>query len=131
MEAMMVNKFTGRVALITGGSGGIGRVVSLRLARDGFAVALNYAGNSQKAEEVAGEIRSTDGQALVLQADVSNEADVDRLFKQTVEAFGGLGVVVRSAGVMPLMAIGEGDVAVFERMMGTDLRGAGMVWRAA
>jgi 3-oxoacyl-[acyl-carrier protein] reductase len=128
---MMANKFSGRVALITGGSGGIGRVVSLRLARDGFAVVLNYSGNSQKAEEVAGEIRSKDGQALVLQADVANEADVDRLFKQTVDAFGRLDVVVHTAGIMPLMTIAEGDLAVFDRVIATNLRGTFIILRAA
>src|ERR1051325_11366020 len=64
-----------RVALVTGGSGGIGRVVSLRLARDGFIVVLNYAGNAEKAEQVANEIKAADGQTLSIQADVSNEAD--------------------------------------------------------
>ena len=127
----MANKFTGRVALITGGSGGIGAVVSSRLASDGFAVVLNYAGNSAKADEVAEKIRSADGQVLTIQADVSNEADVERLFKETINAFGRLDVVVHTAGIMPLMTIAEGDLAVFDRIMTINLRGTFIVLKAS
>ena len=73
-----------KVALVTGGSGGIGRVVSLRLAKDGFTVVLNYAGNAAKAEQVANEIKATGGRTLIVQADVSNEADVERMFKKSL-----------------------------------------------
>jgi 3-oxoacyl-[acyl-carrier protein] reductase len=112
-----------RVALVTGGSGGIGRVVSLRLAKDGFSVVLNYAGNAEKAEQVANEIKSADGQALIIQADVSNEADVERMFKQIAETFGRIDVVVHTAGIMPVMTIAETDLAVFDRVISTNLRG--------
>jgi len=112
-----------RVALVTGGAGGIGRFVSLRLARDGFSVVLNYAGNAEKAEQVATEIKSAGGQALTIEADVSNEADVERMFKQIIDAFGSIDVVVHTAGIMPVMTIAETDLAVFDRMISTNLRG--------
>ena len=112
-----------RVALVTGGSGGIGRVVSLRLAKDGFSVVLNYAGNAEKAEQVANEIKSADGQTLMIQADVSNEADVERMFKQIIDTFGRIDVVVHTAGIMPVMTIAETDLAVFDRIISTNLRG--------
>ena len=112
-----------RVALVTGGSGGIGRVVSLRLAKDGFTVVLNYAGNAEKAEQVANEIKSADGQSLIVQADVSNEADVERMFKQIIDTFGRIDVVVHTAGIMPVMTIAETDLAVFDRIISTNLRG--------
>ncbi len=112
-----------KVALVTGGAGGIGRFVSLRLARDGFSVVLNYAGNAEKAEQVATEIKSAGGQALTIQADVSNEADVERMFKQIIDTFGRIDVVVHTAGIMPVMTIVETDLAVFDRIISTNLRG--------
>lgn len=118
-----------RVALVTGGSGGIGRVVSLRLAKDGFTVVLNYAGNAEKAEQVANEIKSADGQALIIQADVSNEADVERMFKQIIDTFGRIDVVVHTAGIMPVMTIAETDLAVFDRIISTNLRGTLIVFK--
>ena len=113
-----------RVALVTGGSGGIGRFVSLRLAKDGFSVVLNYAGNAEKAEQVAGEIKSAGGQTLVIQADVSNESDVERMFKQIIDTFGRVDVVVHTAGIMPVATIAETDLAVFDRIISTNLRGS-------
>lgn len=74
-----------KIALVTGASRGIGRVVALRLARDGFAVVVNYVGNVSKAEETVGEIKAAGGQAIALQADVANSDDVEHLFKQTLE----------------------------------------------
>jgi 3-oxoacyl-[acyl-carrier protein] reductase len=125
----MMSKDNRKVALVTGGSGGIGRVVSLRLARDGFSVVLNYAGNSEKAEQVASEIKSADGQTLTIQADVSNEADVERMFKQIIDTFGRIDVVVHTAGIMPVMTIAETDLAVFDRIISTNLRGTLIVFK--
>ena len=76
-----------KIAIITGASGGIGRSVALRLARDGFAVVVNYAGNAAKAEGVVNEIESAGGQAIAVQADVANAADVEGLFKKTLDTF--------------------------------------------
>lgn len=118
-----------RVALVTGGSGGIGRVVSLRLAKDGFIVVVHYAGNAEKAEQVAKEIKSAGGQVLTIQADVSNEADVERLFKQIIDTFGRIDVVVHTAGIMPVMTIAETDLAVFDRIISTNLRGTLIVFK--
>jgi 3-oxoacyl-[acyl-carrier protein] reductase len=78
--------------IVTGASRGIGRAVATRLARDGFAVAVNYAGNTTKAEEVVAEIKAAGGQAIAVQGDVANAADVDRLFKEAVDTFGGINV---------------------------------------
>jgi 3-oxoacyl-[acyl-carrier protein] reductase len=118
-----------KVALVTGGSGGIGRFVSLRLAKDGFSVVLNYSGNAEKAEQVAKEIKSADGQALTIQADVSNEADVERMFKQIIDTFGRIDVVVHTAGIMPVMTIAEADLTVFDRIISTNLRGTLIVFK--
>lgn len=118
-----------KVALVTGGSGGIGRVVSLRLAKDGFIVVLNYAGNAEKAEQVANEIKAAGGETLIIQADVSNEADVERMFKQIIDTCGRIDIVVHTAGIMPVMTIAETDLTVFDRIISTNLRGTLIVFK--
>jgi 3-oxoacyl-[acyl-carrier protein] reductase len=116
-----------KIAIVTGGSGGIGRVVAKRLANDGFAIAVHYAGNPAKAESVVGEINSAGGKAIAVQADVAKAADVENLFKQTLEAFGKIHVVVHSAGIMPLLPISGGNVETFDKVIATNLRGAFLV----
>jgi 3-oxoacyl-[acyl-carrier protein] reductase len=111
-------------AIVTGASRGIGREVAKRMARDGFAVAVNYAGNATKAEEVVAEIKKTTGrQSIAVQGDVANAADVERLFKETVDTFGGINVVVNCAGIMPLSPIAKGDLELFDKVIATNLRG--------
>jgi 3-oxoacyl-[acyl-carrier protein] reductase len=116
---------TGNV-IVTSASRGIGREVSLRLAGDGFAVAVNYAGNSTKAEEVVTEIKSTGGQAIAVQADVANAAEVERLFKEAIDTFGGINVV-NCAGIIPLSPIAESDLDLFDKVINTNLRGTFVV----
>ncbi len=107
-----MTNFPTKTAIITGASGGIGRAVALRLARDGFAVVVNYAGNTAKAEGVVNEIKS-------------------RLFKKTLDTFARIDVVVNSAGIMPLGRIADGDIEVFDKVVATNLRGAFLVLRQA
>jgi len=116
-----------KVAIVTGGSGGIGRAVALRLAHSGFAVVVNYAGNAAKAEGVVEEIKSAGGHAIAVQADVADAADVEYLFKKTLETFDRIDVVVNSAGIMPLSPIAKSDVEIFDRVINTNLRGTFLV----
>lgn len=118
----MTNTST-RTAMVTGASRGIGSAVAKRLARDGFAIAVNYAGSAAKAEEVVAEIKAAGGQAIAIQADVANATDVERLFKQTIDTYGGIDVVVNNAGIMLLSPIGKGDLASFDKVIATNLRG--------
>lgn len=121
-----------KTAIITGASGGIGRAVALRLARDGFAVVVNYAGNAAKAQGVVNEIKSVGGQTIALQADVANPSQVERLFRDTLDTFRKIDVVVNCAGIMPLGRIADGDVETFDKVIATNLRGAFLVlWQAA
>jgi 3-oxoacyl-[acyl-carrier protein] reductase len=114
-------------AIVTGASGGIGRAVAERLGRDGFAVAVSYAGNSAKAQEVVTAIKAADGQAIAVKGDVANAADVERLFQETIDAFDGLNVVVNCAGIMPLLPISGGDLEGFDKVVATNLRGTFLV----
>jgi 3-oxoacyl-[acyl-carrier protein] reductase len=115
-------------AIVTGAPRGIGRAVTTRLARDEFAVAVNYAGNATKAKEVVDEIKAAaGGQAIAVQADVANAADVECLFKEAVDTFGGVNVVVNCAGIMPLSPIAGGDLELFDKVIATNLRGTFVV----
>jgi 3-oxoacyl-[acyl-carrier protein] reductase len=117
----------GKTAIVTGASRGIGRAIAKRLASDGFAVVVNYAGNAAKAEETVAAIGAAGGRAIALRADVANAADVDRLFKKALETFKSVDVVVNSAGIMPLSPIAEGDLDTFDKVIATNLRGAFLV----
>jgi 3-oxoacyl-[acyl-carrier protein] reductase len=114
-------------ATVTGASGGIGRVVAKRLASDGFAITVHYAGNPAKAEAVVAEINDAGGKAIAAQADVAKPAEVENLFKRALEAFGTIDVVVHSAGIMPLLPIAGGDVETFDKVIATNLRGTFLV----
>ncbi|WP_186094201.1 SDR family oxidoreductase [Burkholderia gladioli] len=116
-----------RAAIVTGGSRGIGRAIATRLAADGFAVVVNYAGNAAAAQETVGAIVEAGGTAIAVQGDVASEADVARLFDTTVERFGSVDVVVNSAGVMSMAAIDTEQLEAFDRTIATNLRGTFLV----
>jgi 3-oxoacyl-[acyl-carrier protein] reductase len=112
-----------RVALVTGASRGIGAAVAERLARDGFAVVVNYASAADAAADVARRIEQRGGRAVAVRADVGDPADVRRLFDAAEAAFGGVDVLVNNAGVMRLSPIAESDDALFDRQVAVNLRG--------
>jgi 3-oxoacyl-[acyl-carrier protein] reductase len=116
-----------KVAIVTGASGGIGRVVAIRLAHDGFAVVVNYAGNAAKAEEAVAEIKAAGGRAIAAQGNVAIVADMERLFKEALDTFGTIDVVVNCAGIMPLVRIADGDMEMFDKVIATNLRGSFIV----
>ena len=127
----MPDSSTTKIAIVTGASGGIGRAVASRLARDGFAVVVNYAGHAASADEAVAKIMKASGRAIAVQADVAKDADVERLFKHTLATFGRIDVVVNCAGIMPLLPITDGDLEVFDKVIATNLRGAFVVLRHA
>ena len=116
-----------RSAIVTGASGGLGSAVARRLANDGFAIAVNYSGNSGPAQKLVAELKAAGGQAIAVQGDVTDPGDVENLFKQTLATFGGIHVVVHSAGIMPLLPIAAGDIATFDKVIAVNLRGAFLV----
>jgi 3-oxoacyl-[acyl-carrier protein] reductase len=86
-----------RVAIVTGGSRGVGRQVARRLARRGYAVVVGYANDQRDADRTVDEILAAGGCAVAVRADVTDLLDVERLFAETVEAFGGVDLVVHAA----------------------------------
>ena len=88
-----------KTALVTGASRGIGRAIALALAKEGYAVAVNYAGNQAAAESVKNEIENAGGRAILLQGDVSSSDDVEKIFATIKEEFGFLDVLVNNAGI--------------------------------
>jgi 3-oxoacyl-[acyl-carrier protein] reductase len=118
---------TSKTAIVTGGTRGIGQEISKRLAADGFAVVVNYAGNSTKARETVAAIESAGGRTIAIQGDVGNPDDVAALFAGAKRAFGSVDVVVNSAGVMPLGPIASSTLAAFDKVVATNLRGAFLV----
>ncbi|MFC0220117.1 SDR family oxidoreductase [Pseudochelatococcus lubricantis] len=113
-----------KVALVTGGSRGIGAAICIRLARDGFAVVVNYAGNAAAADAVVHEIISAGGKAMAAQADVADATAVRRMFDSAEAAFGGLDVLVNNAGIMKLSPLAKADDALIDSQIGTNLKGS-------
>lgn len=122
---------TDRVALVTGGSGGIGRAVVERLAAEGYSVAVHYAGNKSKADAVVEAIAAAGGSAITVAGDVADETAMQTAFDQTEAAFGGVDVVVNTAGIMVLSPIATLDLADFDRMQRTNVRGTIVVSQQA
>jgi len=101
MEALQTSsqQLKDKVAIITGASRGIGRAIALALAGEGANVVVNYASSSEAAEQVVAQISEAGGDALALQADVSQEEQVDTLLKSTIEKYGRVDVLVNNAGI--------------------------------
>lgn len=120
-----------RVALVTGGSGGIGAEVVERLAADGFAVAVHYAGRAAAAESLVETIQAGGGRAIAVQGDVADEAAMASVFDAVEAAFGGVDVVVNTAGIMILGPIATFDLDALDRMHRTNIRGTFVVSQLA
>ncbi|MGH3879914.1 MAG: SDR family oxidoreductase [Actinophytocola sp.] len=116
-----------RVAIVTGGSRGIGRETALRLAGDGYAVVVNFAGNQAEADTAVKEIAGAGGRAVAVRADVADEVAVAAMFDRAEAEFGGVDVLVHAAGVMLLSPLVDQDLDVLDRMHRTNIRGTFVV----
>ncbi len=120
-----------RVSLVTGASGGIGRAVAERLAAAGMAVGVHYAGNSAAAQEVVAAVQRGGGRAVTVRGDVADETAMGEAFDTVEKEFGGLDVVVHTAGVMTLGPVAEFDLDALDRMHRTNIRGTFVVAQQA
>lgn len=118
-----MNNISRKVAIVTGASRGIGAAVAQRLAKEGFAVVVNYAGRAGEAEQIIGMIEAAGGKALAVQADVSDATAVARLFDETEAAFGGIDVLVNNAGIMRLAPMADADDALIDSQIAVNLKG--------
>jgi 3-oxoacyl-[acyl-carrier protein] reductase len=119
----MSSSLDGKVALITGGSRGIGRAIALRFAREGAMVSLSYAKSAEHGVAAVEAIRSLGGVALAVQADVTEVADVRRMFRETLDHFGKLDILVNNAGVADFRPLDQVDEAHYARVFDTNVRG--------
>ena len=116
-------KLSGKIAIVTGASRGIGRALALRLGHDGAAVAINYVNNAAGAEEVKAEIKTAGGDAIALQADVSKPADIQRLFDQAIEHFGRFDILVNNAGIRISKDVADIDEAEYDQLFAINVKG--------
>ncbi|KAL3462126.1 hypothetical protein BJX64DRAFT_259683 [Aspergillus heterothallicus] len=125
-----MSRLSGKVALVTGASRGIGRATALALAKDGASVVVNYISSSTAADQVVAEIGSD--RAIAVQADVSKSEDIARLVKETVDRFGKIDILVLNAGLLwqkgDLLSIKEED---FDALFAANVKGPLLTVQAA
>ncbi|MDB5079390.1 MAG: 3-oxoacyl-[acyl-carrier-protein] reductase [Chloroflexi bacterium] len=124
-------KLDGKVALVTGGSRGIGRAIALLLAERGAKVVINYNRNQTEADAVVAAVEAKGGQALAVQGDVSVAAQAQALVDQTIKAFGRIDILVNNAGITKdtlMMRMSETD---WDAVVDTNLKGAFLCAKAA
>lgn len=112
-----------RVAIVTGASRGIGAAIAQQLARDGFAVVVNYARSPEEAEQVVATIEKEGGRAVAVQADIGQVSGVPALFDAAEQVFGRADVLINNAGTMKLGALAEVSDADFDRQLALNLGG--------
>ncbi|TCD65284.1 hypothetical protein EIP91_002846 [Steccherinum ochraceum] len=123
-QAEQIGDYTPNVAVVTGAARGIGRAIALRLADDGFDVAVNDISSSKSAlEDVKNLIESKGKNAIAVTGDVSVEADVENLIAETVKVLGGIDVMVANAGVASGGKFLDLDISSFDRVISINLRG--------
>jgi 3-oxoacyl-[acyl-carrier protein] reductase len=119
----MSQKLTGKVAVVTGASKGIGASVALHLAREGAAVVLSYVTGKEGADRIVGEIVRAGGKAIAVQASVANPADIRRLFAEAKRAFGRLDILVNNAGIFEFAPIQDVTAEHFHKQFDVNVLG--------
>jgi len=120
---MKNGKLTGKVAVVTGASKGIGAGIAKEFAAEGASVVVNYASAKQDADRVVDEISKVNGKAIAIQGNVAKKADVERLFAEAEKAFGQIDILVNNAGVYEFVPLQEVSEQQFHRMFDTNVLG--------
>lgn len=126
-----MSRLSGKVAVVTGASKGIGAAIAKAFAAEGAAVVVNYSSGREGAERVVAQISAQGGRAVAVHADVSKAADVKRLFEETKNSFGQLDVLVNNAGVYAFASIEEFSQSEYERQFGINVLGPLLATREA
>ena len=116
-------EFSGKTALVTGGSRGIGRAVAIRLAADGARVAINYVSHETEARDVLGQIKSSGGTATFAQGDIAEPDEARRIAQKARDALGPIDILVHCAGVATVQPAGDVTWEIWKRTMDVNLDG--------
>jgi NAD(P)-dependent dehydrogenase (short-subunit alcohol dehydrogenase family) len=117
-----MGRLSGKTALITGSSRGLGAAIALGFAREGAAIAVNYRTRQDKADEVVGTIKVAGGKAIAIRADCTVEADVRHMVDEVVETFGEIRILVNNSGILSRGRIADMSLAVWDEMIASHLR---------
>ncbi|MBV8465645.1 MAG: SDR family oxidoreductase [Burkholderiales bacterium] len=117
---------TQQVAIVTGASRGIGAAIATRLAKDGYAIVVNYAGNAEEAGKVVAAITAAGGYATAVKADVADPQSVRNLFDEAIRTYGRVDVLVNNAGIMPpnLPHLADTDDKTFDALFAVNVKGS-------
>lgn len=126
-----MSKLSGKVAIVTGSSKGIGAGIAQQLAADGASVVVNYSSSKKEAEEIVKKITAKGGKAIAVQADVSKKQDVNHLFDETLKAFKKVDILVNNAGIYSFTPIDEFTEESFHKMFNINILGVLLASQAA
>lgn len=121
----------GKVALVTGGSRGIGAGIAERLGKEGASVVVNYSGSKDKAEEVVEKIRSYGSKAIALKADVSSKAEVDAMYADALKEFGELNILISNAGICEQLPWFDITEEIWDKHFNINMKGTYLNCQAA
>jgi 3-oxoacyl-[acyl-carrier protein] reductase len=127
----MAKKLSGKVALVTGGSKGIGASIAEQLAEEGASVAVNYSTSKEGADRVVKAIESKGGKAVAIQASMTNQKDIDRLFSESKKAFGKLDILINNAGIYEFLPLEQITTEHFHKLFDLNVLGLILACREA
>jgi len=130
-EVKEMSKLTGKVAVVTGASKGIGAAIAKRLAADGASVVVNYASSREGADKVVNEITKAGGKAIAVGASVAKEEDIQKLFTETKKAYGKVDILVNNAGVYGFAPLDQVSAEEYKRQFDTNVLGLLLTTKAA